>query len=74
MSPCFFSSNSQRSSSEALAIKAYDSHKKQLNLISDDQFFNGLFCLLLFFSPLRDLHSRFLLFDLTILRKKSERH
>lgn len=27
----------------ACAIKAYDSNKKQLNLISDDQFFNGLF-------------------------------
>lgn len=47
----------------ACAIKAYDSNKKQLNLIPDDQFFNGLFRLWFVVVPW-DLYSRFLLFHL----------
>lgn len=49
----------------ACAIKAYDSNKKQLNLISDDQFLMVYFVyVFVVVVVLRDLYSRFLSFRL----------
>lgn len=55
------------------AIKAYDSNKKQLNLIPDDQFFNGLFRLCLLLYPQWDLYSSFFHFVFPIFSQKSKR-